>query len=49
MKQVYTIVVTNGELKKVVEIREAIQLLIKEFKEFFLEELPTSLPLICDI
>ena len=45
----YTIVVTDGELKKVAEIREAIQPLIREFEEFFLEELPVSLPPIRDI
>ena len=45
----YTIVVTDGELKKVAEICEAIQPLIKEFEEFFLEELPVSLPPIRDI
>ena len=31
----YTIVVIDGELKKVAEICEAIQPLIKEFEEFF--------------
>ena len=35
LKQVYAVVVTDGKLKKVVEIHEAIQPLIKEFKEFF--------------
>ena len=35
MKQVYAVVVTNGELKKVAEIPEAIQPLIKEFEEHF--------------
>ena len=45
----YTIMVTDGELKKVSEIREAIQPLIQEFEEFFLEELPASLPPICNI
>ena len=35
--------VKDGELKKVAEILEEIQLLIKEFKELFSEELPTSL------
>ena len=44
----YTIVVTDGELKKVAEICEAIQPLIKEFEEFFLE-LPIILPPIRDI
>ena len=35
MKQVYVVVVTDGELKKVVEVLEAIQPLIKEFEEHF--------------
>ena len=35
LKQVYAIVVINGELKKVVEIRKKIQPLIKEFKKLF--------------
>ena len=35
LKQVYAVVVTDGEPKKVAKIREAIQPLIKEFKEFF--------------
>ena len=33
----------DGKLKKVVEILEAIQPLIKEFKELFPEELPVGL------
>ena len=45
----YTIVVIDGELKKVAEICEAIQPLIKEFEELFLEELPVSSPPIRDI
>ena len=45
----YTIVVKNGGLKKVAEICEAIQPLIREFEVFFLEELPVSLPPIRDI
>ena len=49
MKQVYVVVVTDGELKKVVEVLEAIQLLIKEFEELFPEELLTSLPLMRNI
>ena len=49
MKQVYAVVVTNGELKKVAEIPEAIQPLIKEFEELFLEELSIGLPLMCNI
>ena len=44
MKQVYAVVVMDGEPKKVAEVLEAIQPLIKEFEELFLEELPTSLP-----
>ena len=48
-KHVYVVVVTNGEPKKVVEIPEAIQPLIKEFEELFLEELLASLPLMRDI
>ena len=35
LKQVYAVVVTDGELKKVAEIPEAIQPLIKEFEELF--------------
>ena len=49
LKQVYAVVVKDGELKKVAEILEEIQLLIKEFKELFSEELPTSLLPIRDI
>ena len=44
MKQVYAVVVMDGEPKKVAEVLEAIQPLIKEFEELFLEELPTNLP-----
>ena len=44
MKQVYAVVVMDGEPKKVAEVLEAIQPLIKEFEELFLEELPASLP-----
>ena len=44
MKQVYAVVVTNGELKKVAEIPEAIQPLIKKFEEIFPEVLPAGLP-----
>ena len=39
----------DGEPKKVVEIPEAIQPLIKEFEEFFPEELSAGLPLMHDI
>ena len=35
LKQVYAVVVTDGESKKVVEIPNALQPLIKEFEEFF--------------
>ena len=49
MKQVYVVVVIDGEPKKVTEIPEAIQPLIKEFEELFPEELPAGLPPICDI
>ena len=49
LKQVYVIVVTNGESKKVVEILEAIQPLIKEFEELFPEELHAGLPPMRDI
>ena len=48
-KHVYVVVVTNGEPKKVVEIPEAIQPLIKEFEELFPKELPPGLPLMRDI
>ena len=41
LKQVYAIVVRDVEPKKVVEILEAIQPLIKEFKELFPEKLYT--------
>ena len=44
LKQVYVVVVTDGEPKKVVEILEVIQPLIKEFEELFIEELLTGLP-----
>ena len=49
LKQVYVIVVTNGESKKVVEILEAIQPLIKEFEELFPRELHAGLPPMRDI
>ncbi|XP_065617182.1 uncharacterized protein LOC136062264 [Quercus suber] len=49
LKQVYSVVVTDGEPKKVAEIPEAIQPLIKEFEELFPEELPAGLPPMRDI
>lgn len=49
LKQVYVVVVTNGELKKVVEILVVIQQLINEFEEFFPDEVLVGLPTICDI
>ena len=49
MKQIYAVVVTDGELKKVAEILEAIQPLIKEFEELFPEVLTAGLPPMCDI
>ena len=49
LKQVYAVVVTDGEPKKVIEIPEPIQPLIKEFEELFLEEMPVGLPPMCDI
>ena len=44
LKQVYTVMVTDGEPKKVAEIPDSIQPLIKEFEVLFLEELPAGLP-----
>ena len=44
LKQLYAVVVTNGEPKKVAEIPDSIQPLIKEFKVLFPEELPVGLP-----
>ena len=41
--------VMNGEPKKVAEILEAIQPLIKEFEELFPKELPVDLPPMRDI
>ena len=49
MKQVYAIVVMDGEPKKVTEIPEVIQPLIKEFEELFPKELPAGLPSMHDI
>ena len=49
LKQVYTVVVTDGEPKKVAEIPDSIQPLIKEFEVLFPEELPAGLPPMRDI
>ena len=49
LKQVYAVVLIDGEQKKVAEIPEAIQPLIKEFEELFLEELLVGFPLMHDI
>ena len=49
LKQVYAVVATDGEPKKVSEIPNSIQPLIKEFEVLFLEELSTSLPPMRDI
>ena len=49
LKQVYAVVVKNGELKKVVEIPKEIQPLIKEFEKLFQKELLTSLLPMCNI
>ena len=49
LKQVYAVMVTDGEPKKVAIILEAIQPLIKEFEVLFLEDLPVGLPPICNI
>ena len=49
LKQVYVVMVTDGEPKKVAEIPDSIQPLIKEFEVFFPEDLPTGLPPMCDI
>ena len=43
LKQVYAVVVTDGEPKKVAEIPDSIQSLIKEFEVLFPEELPAGL------
>ena len=44
LKQVYAIVVTDGEPKKVSKIPNSIQPLIKEFEVLFPKELPADLP-----
>ena len=44
LKQLYAVVVTDGEPKKVAEIPDSIQPLIKEFEVLFPEELPVGLP-----
>ena len=49
LKQVYAVVVMDGEPKKVVEILDSIKPLIKEFEVLFPEELPASLPPMRDI
>ena len=49
LKQVYVVMVMDEESKKVVEIPNALQPLIKEFEELFLEELLASLPPTRDI
>ena len=48
-KQVYVVVVTDGEPKKVTEILVVIQPLINEFEELLPDKLPASLPPIRDI
>ena len=49
LKQVYAVVVTDGEPKKVAEIPYSIQPLIKEFEVLLPEELLASLPPMRDI
>ena len=49
LKQVYAVMVTDGKPKKIAEIPDSIQPLIKEFDVLFPEELPAGLPLMHDI
>ena len=49
LKQVYVVVVMDGEPKKVIDIPKAIQPLIKEFEELFPEKLLVGLPLMRNI
>ena len=49
LKQVYVVMVMDEESKKVAKIPNALQPLIKEFEELFLEELLASLPPTRDI
>ena len=49
LKQVYIVMVMDEESKKVAEIPNALQPLIKEFDELFLEELLAGLPPTRDI
>ena len=49
LKQVYAVVVMDGEPKKVAEIPDSIQPLIKEFEVLFLREPPADLPPMRDI
>ena len=48
-KQVFVIVVSDGGPKATPEIPVALQPLLKEFGELFLDEMPAGLPLMCDI
>ena len=49
LKQIHAVVVMDGQPKKVAEIPNAIQPLIKEFEELFPENLLTGLRPMCDI
>ena len=49
LKQIYAVVVMDGQPKKVAEIPNAIQPLIKEFEELFLEKLLAGLRPMRDI